>query len=375
MADARRPGAVRVLYVADSSRIGGGNRVMMDIALGLDRARYSPLIVAPSAGPLTVWARDRRFPLRIIPDGDAAGRVGLLRRALPLAMHAAIERVRIVHATSPNCYRAVGLAGALLAAARVCHLGQPPSHAELEWSFRFGPDAVIGCHSGQVTEVAPMVRAIRPRARLVGISNAVDVAVFRPQTPNATWRFGAKHVVATVAHLSEVKQYPILLRAAAMVTRALGDCAFVVVGGEVDEGCLSRLQRLAADLGIAERVHFVGARTEIAEIFNSADVAAFPFAREGFPIAVLEAMACGRPVVATPAGGTPDAVLDGKTGLLVPFGDPPALAAAILRVLENPELARELGEQARLRAEREFTRERLVAEVTAVYDELLGVGR
>ena len=254
MAVARASGPTRVLCVADSARIGGGNRVMMDIALGLDRARYSPSIVAPAEGPLAAWACERQVPLRIIPDGDAAGRAGLLRRAFPLAMHAASEGVRIIHATSPNCYRAAGLAASLLGAARVCHLGQPPSRAELEWGFRFGPDAVIACHSGQVAEVAPMVRAIRPRARLVGIPNAVDAAAFCPQVPNAAWRFGAKHVVVTVAHLSAVKQYPTLLRAAALVTQELADCAFVVVGGEVDEGHRSHLQRLAEELGIANQV-------------------------------------------------------------------------------------------------------------------------
>jgi glycosyltransferase involved in cell wall biosynthesis len=85
---------------------------------------------------------------------------------------------------------------------------------------------------------------------------------------------------------------------------------------------------------------------------------------------VLEAMAHGRPVVATPVGGTPELLVDGETGLLVPPRDPQALAAALRRVLEDPELAARLGRAGRERVEREFTLEAMNARMLAIYDEV-----
>jgi glycosyltransferase involved in cell wall biosynthesis len=124
-------------------------------------------------------------------------------------------------------------------------------------------------------------------------------------------------------------------------------------------------------LGISERVAFLGARSDIPALLASCDVCVLPSLYEGLPLAALEAMASRKPVVATRIGGTDEAVVDGENGLLVPARDPSALAAALNALLEDPERARNMGAAGRERVARLFSTERIVAGVSAVYEEIL----
>jgi glycosyltransferase involved in cell wall biosynthesis len=188
----------------------------------------------------------------------------------------------------------------------------------------------------------------------------------------ARWRFGARHVILICGHLSHVKGYPTFLRAAAQIAAALPGCAFVALGGEtIQKGFRAELERLAGELGIAPLVHFLGFQDDVPAIVKAADVMALPSRDEGLPLAVLEAMACGRPVVSTPVGGVPEAVIDGETGLLVRPDDSEALAGAVLRILRDNDLASRLGAAARHRVEDGFSLDRFVVRVAALYEELL----
>jgi glycosyltransferase involved in cell wall biosynthesis len=276
-----------------------------------------------------------------------------------------------------TCYRQAGLAAWLAGAARICHLGFPPGRGELEWVLRLiKPDVVVGCHEGQALEVAPAVRRASPGIRVVAITNGVDTDVYSPPPggtpdPRSPFRFGAKRVVLIVGHLSEVKGYPTFLEAAARIVPASEDVAFVSLGGETTSpGYKAFLERRALELGIQAHVHFLGWREDVPDVIRAADVMVLPSLDEGLPIAILEAMACGRPVVATPVGGVPEAVVDGQTGYLVPPKDPAALAEAVLRLLDDPILARRLGDEGRRRAETVLSIGRVASRVESLYEEL-----
>lgn len=365
-----------VLYVANAAKIGGGNRVLMDVVSGLDRSRFMPVIVTPGAGPLATWASERGIDVCIVRDGDWAGRAGLLRRTAALALAARSRRAELIHAMAPMCYRAAGLVGEILRLPRICHLGFPPERGELERSFRFGPEVVVACYDGQARDVAAKVRQVRPECRLVSVPNGIDTRLFKPAP--VAWqshhqlRCGASHVVLIVGHLSDVKGYPTFLRAAARIAAQLPDCRFLALGGETTgPGPLARYKCLAAELGIGDRMTFLGFRSDVADVLRAADVVVLPSLSEGLPLAVLEAMACAKPVVATPVGGIPDAVVDGQTGWHVPQNDPERLAAAVLRVLTDREAALLMGVLARQRVETVFSVKRMVAQVEALYTDLL----
>ncbi|MBK7947565.1 MAG: glycosyltransferase [Deltaproteobacteria bacterium] len=129
--------------------------------------------------------------------------------------------------------------------------------------------------------------------------------------------------------------------------------AQVAIAGRGDEE--PNLRRLAAELGIGSRVHLLGLRNDVDRLLEAADVFVQPSRSEGLPLAVLEAMAAGLPVVATRVGGMGEAVVDGETGMLVGAERPDELARALRSLLEDDALRRRMGIEARARAEAEFS--------------------
>jgi glycosyltransferase involved in cell wall biosynthesis len=122
---------------------------------------------------------------------------------------------------------------------------------------------------------------------------------------------------------------------------------------------------------MAEAVTFTGVRADVPKILAALDLFVLPSLWEGMPNAVLEAMAAGLPVVATAVGGTPEVVMDGVTGLLVPPQDPSALAQAIERLLRDPDLRRTMGRAGRRRVEQHFDVRETVRQVEDLYETLL----
>ena len=368
-----------VMYVANSNKLGGGNGVLIHIVEGLDRSRFAPYLFAPGRGPLTEWAQSAGLPWGIVKGsvpGD--GLPGLFSKAARIACTALARRTRIIHAMAEGCYRPAAIAGKLVGAARIVHLGFPPAPGEMAWSLRFGAEAVVGCYQGQARAVEAEVHGASPATRVLAISNGVDPTQFRPpgherSLEELALRGGAEHVVLIVGHLHEVKGYPWFIRAAALIARELPGCRFLCLGGEtISAGYQKTLEGLALEAGVLDRMTFLGWRSDVNVVLRSCDVMALPSLAEGLPLAILEAMACGRPVVATPVGGVSEAVLDGETGILVPPKDPDALSRAILRILLDRGLAERMQAAARARVEHEFSVRKFVTGVQRLYDELLG---
>jgi glycosyltransferase involved in cell wall biosynthesis len=175
-------------------------------------------------------------------------------------------------------------------------------------------------------------------------------------------------VVAIVARLVPIKAHEVFLQAARRVLEAVPASRFLVVGdGERREA----LERQASELGLGASVHFLGWRRDLERIYADAWVVALTSRNEGSPVSLIEAMAAGRAVAATRVGGVPDLVQDGVTGRLVPPDAPDALAQAVVDLLRDPDLRRALGQAARARVLPAFAAARLVADVDALYAELL----
>jgi glycosyltransferase involved in cell wall biosynthesis len=368
--------ASAVLYVANSAKIGGGNMVLMQLMRGLDRQRFVPHLVVPGVGPMAQWAEQEGLPVTVIPAGDWEGGRRLLSRARRFLGLAARLRAKVVHASAPLCYRAAGLAATLVGAARVCHLEFPPEPGELAHSFVAGPDAFITCYAQQATEIQAEMARLRPSCRLDPIPNSVDIERFHPLAPGepavALPVPPGRPVVLITGHISPVKGYDAFVRAAARIVVRVPDAEFVALGGDtLGINYRPYLETLASELGIADRLHFLGWRQDVPDLLRAADVVVMPSTAEGLPLAVLEAMASGKAVVATPVGGVAEAIVDGESGLLVHPGDDAGIAAAVVSLLTDDERRAAIGRAARARAESEFSVERFVSRVQDVYAALL----
>lgn len=175
-------------------------------------------------------------------------------------------------------------------------------------------------------------------------------------------------LVGMVARLVPIKRHDIFLRAAATVHEARPDVRFVLVG---DGERHAAVRQLVSELGLESVVHLAGWREDLEVVYADLDLVALSSDNEGLPVALIEAMAAGRPVVATNVGGVPELVQEGENGYLVPPGDSPALARRMLDALGDRDRLAAMGATGRERAFASFTVDRLVRDVEALYDQLL----
>lgn len=176
-------------------------------------------------------------------------------------------------------------------------------------------------------------------------------------------------IVGNVAHLYPRKGHEDLLEAAKTVLTANPKVAFVIVGrGALD----SQLKEKARRLGIEDNVIFTGFRTDVHSLMTTFDIFVLPSIYEGLPVALLEAMALGRPVVATGVGGIPEVVRDGVEGFLVEPRNPRVLADKILDLLRSSQLRENMSQKAIARIEESFSIEAMVQKLEALYRKLLG---
>jgi glycosyltransferase involved in cell wall biosynthesis len=169
-----------------------------------------------------------------------------------------------------------------------------------------------------------------------------------------------------------IKGHEDLLAAARIVLDRRPDVRFLVVGdgfGELGMRHFERIRRLATELGVADSVIFAGRRMDLVDVLAAFDVSVQPSLSENYG-GTIESLLMKRPTVATDAGGMPEVVIDEQTGLLVPVRDPEALAAAILRLVEDPDLARQLGENGRARMLERHTIQHTIDGVIDVYREV-----
>jgi glycosyltransferase involved in cell wall biosynthesis len=245
----------------------------------------------------------------------------------------------------------------------------PGQRVELERGLLADVDHVIATCSDEVFELR---RLGLPSDRVSIVPCGVDTAVFTPRGPVAP-RAGRPRLLV-LGRLVERKGQEDAVRALA----AVPDAELVVVGGppadEIDDDPeVQRLRGIAGELGVADRLVFAGAvaRADVPGWIRSADVVlAVPW-YEPFGITPLEAMACGRPVVATAVGGLVDTVVDGETGVLVPPRDPIALGAALSALLADGDARAAYGAAGITRARTRYRWSRVVADTDAVYRSVL----
>jgi glycosyltransferase involved in cell wall biosynthesis len=176
-------------------------------------------------------------------------------------------------------------------------------------------------------------------------------------------------IVGMAAQFIPRKGHDTLLRAVPSILRDHPGTRFLLFG----KGPLHQeMSRRVRETGLEDAVHFPGFRKDLPALLPSLDLLVHPATMEGLGIILLQAAASSLPVVATAAGGIPEAVVDGETGFLVPPENPEALAKAVSALLADPALARAMGEAARNRVLREFSVSRMVEGNLAVYQELVG---
>jgi glycosyltransferase involved in cell wall biosynthesis len=217
------------------------------------------------------------------------------------------------------------------------------------------------------------------RAPAAEIPNAIPTERYTPDAARrAEWR--SQHAVprdalvfTCVAGLRPQKNHRLLLQAFAQAAPQLPDALLLLVGppDRLDPAYAESLKALAQELGLGQRVRFLGSRADVPDILRASDVFVLSSDYEGNPLSVLEAMAAGLPVISTAVGGVPELVQDGATGLLVPAGDAHALAEAIVQMGRDPMRRAVMGDAARQTALQRFDVRVMSRAYAALYQQLL----
>lgn len=374
-----------IAYVIPRMSIGGAQTHLLQVLRLLDRRRFRPLLCCLATDPrdslhLLDQVRDLGVPVldaRLRDTSNSLVRPHSLAQMARLAGEFRRHRVQIVHSYlfHANWF---GTLTARLARVPVAIVSKRSldvyPRARDRWAC-----SLVNRLADCVTAVAGAVRDHVhrtegcPLEKIVTIPNGIDTA----SVAAASSANGRAHVlpvdahdkvVGTITRLVWKRGHEELLKAAALITRAEPAAKLLVVG---DGPLRGSLEAQARSLGLNGGVRFLGAVPQAARLLPHFDVFVLSSVWEGMSNGLLEAMAAGRPVVATRVGGNPEVVVDGESGLLVPPKDPQALADAVLRLLRDRELARRLGEAARRRIESEFTLERMVQRLETLYDDLL----
>lgn len=218
-----------------------------------------------------------------------------------------------------------------------------------------------------------------PRDRLRRVYYGLDPRRFEHGDAEAVRRelglSASTHVALCAARFHPQKDHATLFRAARRLRDAGLDFRLLLAGDDPFYGLRPGFERLAQELGVADRIQFLGVRHDIPNLLAASDLFVLPSLYEGLGLVFLEAMSASRPVISTAATAIPEVVANEETGLLVPVGDDAALATAWLRLARSPELRARFGAAGRARVDRSFLLPRMVDETLDVYTEALAEAR
>ena len=355
----RTGGTVPVIFLLEELDFGGTQTQTLELAARLDRARFSPKLVMLCRGRMDLWDRARARGLECLALTDDA--VFRPWRALPaLWRYLAAERPPLLHLATalPNIWgRIMGRCHGLPAVVANCR-GDGSlvrQHELLLWRLA----GAHVCNSPSLRD--RLQRCIRvPEERVFYIPNGVDTEFFHP-----VGEASGEPSLLCIARMAPDKNHPLLLRAFARVLRRVPE-AVLHLAGEGKEK--ARVQSLASAPELRGRVRFHPGNADVRPLLREAQAFVLASDYEGMPNVLLEAMACGLPVAATRAGGVPELVVHGQTGLLADCGDEAGLAEAMIRLLANSEERAAFGRAGRERALARHSLQAMVKAHEEVYE-------
>jgi glycosyltransferase involved in cell wall biosynthesis len=396
----------RVLYIHHGGEIGGAPLSLLYLLRQLDRSRYEPIVATLKPGPVVALYQAEGIETHVVTGisdfshttlewyggGELWRLPGKALRFWPSVRRARqlVERIGpdLVHLNSST------LAAAAIGSARagvpvVWHIREPlaKGYIGLRKALLRG---IIDRRATRIIAISHHdASQLIPTDRIRVIHNFVDFDVFDRALDGRAFRNEMDipehaRVVTMLGGVARPKGTLTFVRAMARVREAVPDAVGLIVGPGLppaESGLKALAKRLlgtdayahavARELSGQEDIHLTGIRQDVPEILAASDVLAFPSSVPHFARPVIEAAAMSKPAVASDLGGPQELIVNGETGLLIRASDPEALAVALIRLLDDPSLARSMGESAYRHAREHFNAERNAAETIAIYEEVL----
>lgn len=373
---------IRLLEFITFFYLGGTERQMVNLIKGLEPEHFELHAGCfGKVGPFLEEVNSLGVPISEYKTGSLYS-LGSMRARLRFAGYLRKHSIDIVH--SYGFYSNVFAIPAarlsrvpvVIASIRDCGETLTPMQKRVQRMFCQTADCILanaeGVRSWLISEGYPAAKievirngiALAPAAEVSPVGGLREELGLPADTP----------LVAVLSRLNPMKGIEYFLDAAAAVSKRFPTVRFLIIGGgsyRADGSYRTQIEKYAADLGLGGRAIFTGFRTDVPEILRQIDISVLPSLSEGLSNSLLESMAAGVPSIATRVGGTPEAMEDGVSGLLVPPRNSATLAGAMALLLERPDLARRLGEAGRRRVTQMFSIEKMVQQTESLYCKLL----
>lgn len=373
--DGMEMNGVHVLQLIDGLNMGGAEALLRDLAVGLQQRGFRVSIGYSTPGPLV-----ERFQA----DGLKLARLPRLARVDPTLL---IGMIRLMRDDPPDIVHTHLFKSDFHGRVAARMAGAPVVVSTLHNSDRWAQQPLFGALYGATARYADRLIAVSeevrqyhlehthiPAQKVITIENGVALERFAGQEAAGKALRSKLHIDAAaplfgiIGRLKPQKDHATFLQVAANVLQRMPAARFLIVG---DGPLRPALEAQAQDLGLQDAVIFTGLRDDIPAVLAAIDVLVFSSLWEGLPVTLLEGMAAACPVVATAVDGVRGAAIPGKTALLAPSGDVQGLADACLRLVDDPALARQLGEAARQRVRAHYSIDSMIDRTVDLYMELL----
>jgi glycosyltransferase involved in cell wall biosynthesis len=378
---------IKILFVSHSSSIGGGEKCLLTLVKHLDRNLFEPVVIFPSEGsisremvklgiktfisPLECWIRDSANPG--LEDSDILDRLQNIKQIVE------VEKPDIIHSNTSVVWEGA-LAAKLQGIIHIWHIHEIlENHPRLKplfplplvyWGIDFLSDSVVVV-SNAVRETFSGI--IQPE-KLVTVHNGIEAERFAKMSESSIRQELAlpsdTHLAVSIGTVIKEKGYDTLIEAASFVKKKQGNVKFIIVGSGLTEP-VRELKKKIVSLNLKDHVYYLGYREDIPGILRDSDFLIISSITEAFPLVALEAMALGKPIIATNCGGIPELVSDAETGFLVPINAPESLSEKILYMIKDRKRMKEIGNRALARFDEHYRAETYTLHFENLYKELL----
>ena len=351
---------------------------LLELLSGLDKTKFEPIILIPGEGEMAERAREIGVNVRLwdMPRAKTGNVSRIFSKVLELRSIIKDVKPDVIHTNGVRAQFYAALACKGLKVNLVWHVREAARDIPLyDWFLGVSSKRII-CVSNAVKEkrfnhypfVAPKIRVIY---------NGVDVHKFKADEKAGKVirdEIGVNEesvLLGIMGLIIPPKGHRFLFEAFGVIAQKHPDVRLVVAGKTIDKSYKSNLDGLARNMRIDRNINFLGHREDVNAILSALDIFILPSEGEGFSRVIMEALACAKPVITTDVGGNSEAIVNGQSGVLVPYGDVQSLVIAIEYMLEDPERAKKMGEVARERIKELFSVKHHVSSVEKLYEDII----
>lgn len=365
---------MKILQVNSAKNWGGGEVYTINLCQKLISKGYDVTLACRPGSAINQIASTNGISFLELPLTGAID----FRSAWKLSQYCRKNKIDIVHVHLARDYWIARYLKMLLPEIHLVftrHLLKPIKSTVIhKWLFR-KVDKVIAV--SYAVKESLSVQELLPSERIITIYNGIDTKLFAAAHSGMLRKeFGFDNSIKLIGMVGQIaphKGNDLFIKSASYISKQWSNTRFLLIGDDFQDGkYIEELRRLGDNLGVSDEVFFLGPRSNIPEIMKDLNIFVLASKSESFGLVLVEAMACGVPVVSTSAGGTAqEIIINGETGFIINDDKPLSLANAILTLLRDEKLVDTFGKAGQKRAFDKFDLERMVDEIISVYDDVL----